>query len=88
MSEAGSQKPNLWVGQVGGVIVVLAALLWFVQMRRAPARLLERRDCERAYASAQTPADSAAVSSRHPITHRSTSDTLTCGALLRSGLLR
>ena len=88
VSDGSARKPNIWVGQLGGVIVVMAVILWFVQMRKAPGRLLERRDCERAYAAARTHADSAAVDSRHPITSRSTIDTLTCGALLRSGQLQ
>lgn len=83
-----SQQPGVWVGQIGGIIVVVALILWFVQMRRAPGRLFERRDCERAYASALTPADSLAVDARHPITNRSATDTLTCGALRRSGQLK
>jgi hypothetical protein len=82
-----SQKPRLWVGQLGGVVVVLALILWFVQMRKAPGRLLERRDCERAYAAAQTRADSEAVDSRRPMT-RAPNDTLTCGTLRLSGQLR
>jgi hypothetical protein len=79
-----NRKPRTWISQIGGSIVVVALILWFVQMRKAPMRLLERRDCERAYAAARTPAESIAVDARHPITDRTSADTLTCGALLRS----
>ncbi len=88
MPENTSPRSGFWVGQIGGVIVVVALILWFVQMRRAPARLLERRDCERAYASAFTQADSLAVDTRHPITNRSATDTLACGLLRKSGQLK
>jgi hypothetical protein len=77
----------MWVGQLGGMIVVVALILWFVQMRRAPGMLLQRRDCERAYASAQTRADSEAVDSRRPIVG-APRDTLTCGTLRASGQIR
>jgi len=87
MPENTSPRSGIWVGQIGGVIVVVALILWFVQMRSAPARLLERRDCERAYASAFTLADSLAVDTRQPITNRSATDTLTCGLLRKSGQL-
>ena len=88
MPENTSPKSGIWVGQIGGIIVAVALILWFVQMRSAPARLLERRDCERAYASAFTAADSLAVDTRHPITNRSATDTLTCGLLRNSGQLK
>lgn len=71
------------MGQISGILVVVALILWFVQMRKAPMRLLERRDCERAYEAARTRADSDSVDARHPITTRAPGDTLTCGALLR-----
>jgi len=54
------------------VVAALTALLWFLQVRRAPVQFLERRDCEKAYAAAHTHADSLAV---------------TCGSLRRSGRL-
>jgi hypothetical protein len=79
-------KPPVTAGQLGGIIVVIALILWFVQMRRAPGRLLERRDCERAYASALTPADTVAVDARRPIIS-SSADTVTCGSLRRDGRL-
>jgi len=88
MPETTSSRSGIWVGQIGGVIVVVALIVWFVQMRSAPARLLERRDCERAYASAFTLADSLAVDTRQPIANRSATDTLTCGLLRKSGQLK
>jgi hypothetical protein len=76
-----------WVGQLGGIIVVLALILWFVQMRKAPTHLLQRRDCERAYAEARSASDSAAVDQRRPVLGQST-DTLTCGSFRKAGQLR
>jgi hypothetical protein len=80
------QKPRGWVGQLGGIIVVVALILWFVGMRKAPTRLLQRRDCERAYTDAHTPADTAAVDQRRPVLGQ-TADTLTCGSVRRAGQL-
>ena len=85
MHDNATNKAGLWIGQLGGVIVVVALILWFVQMRKAPGRLLERRDCERAYAEARTASDSLIVDERQPIPGRSRADTLTCGALRRAG---
>lgn len=62
-------------------------ILWFVQMRKAPTNLLQRRDCERAYADARTASDTATVDQRRPVLGQST-DTLTCGAFRRAGRLR
>ena len=79
---------GIWAGQIGGIIVVLAMIFWLLQMRRAPMHLLQQRDCERAYASAHTGAESTLVDGRHPILAGSQVDPLTCGSLLRSGHLR
>ena len=86
MVEDAANKPKAWVGQLGGIIVVVALILWFVQMRKAPTRLLQRRDCERAYAGAHTAADTAAVDQQQPILGQ-TADTLTCGSFRRAGQL-
>ena len=75
-----------WAGQLWGIIVIVALILWFVQMRKAPSNLLQRRDCERAYAEARTAADTATVDQRRPILGQST-DTLTCGTFRRAGRL-
>ena len=75
-----------WVGQLGGILVVLALILWFVQMRKAPTNLLQRRDCERAYADARTAADTATVDQRRPLVGQAT-DTLTCRAFRRTDRL-
>jgi len=75
-----------WTGQIVTVFAVLAVLLWFVQMRRAPLQLLERRDCETAYAAAKTAADSLAVDARQPLdANRSDRGAVTCGELRRAG---
>jgi len=76
----------VWASQLGAVIVIVALILWFVQMRKAPTNLLQRRDCERAYEQARTPSDTATVDQRRPLRGQST-DTLTCGALRRTGRL-
>jgi hypothetical protein len=65
---------------------MVALILWFVQMRKAPTNLLQRRDCERAYADARSAADTATVDQRRPVLGQS-SDTVTCGAFRRAGRL-
>lgn len=75
-----------WAGQLGALIVIVALILWFVQMRAAPTNLLQRRDCERGYADARTAADTATVDQRRPVLGQS-SDTVTCGAFRRAGRL-
>ena len=89
MSEPPTSKPRTWTGQIVGIFVVLAVILWFIQMRRAPMQLLERRDCQNAYAAARTAADSAAVDLRQPLGRDRPrgSGQLTCGHLRRAGLL-
>ena len=70
------------------VFVVLAVLLWFIQMRRAPMQLLERRDCQNAYATAKTAADTAAVDARQPLdANRTDRGATTCGELRKMGRL-
>jgi hypothetical protein len=71
-----------------GIFVVLAVILWFIQMRRAPMQLLERRDCQNAYAAARTAADSSVVDSRQPLgTDRPDSLAQTCGDFRKAGRL-
>ena len=83
-----ARKPSTWTGQIIAIFVVLAVLLWFVQMRRAPMQLLERRDCQRAYEAARTAADSAIVDARQPLdASRSDRGAVTCGELRRTGRL-
>ncbi len=67
---------------------MLALILWFVQMRKAPTNLLQRRDCQRGYEEAHTASDSAVVDQRHPVIGQSRGDTLTCGTFRRAGELR
>ena len=88
MSDALPPRRSGWTGQIVAVFVVLAVLLWFIQMRRAPMQLLERRDCQRAYAAAQTPADTAAVDTRQPLNaNRTDRGAVTCGELRKMGRL-
>jgi len=86
MNEVSARNPSGWIGQLGGIIVIVALILWFVQMRKAPTNLLQRRDCERAYADARTAADTATVDQRRPVLGQS-SDTITCGTFRRAGRL-
>ena len=86
MDEDSGRKRGAWAGQLGGLIVIVALILWFVQMRKAPTNLLQRRDYERAYGVARTASDTAAVDERRPVLGQST-DTLTCGTFRRSGRL-
>ena len=37
-------QQRTWTGQIVGVFIVLVIVIWFIQMRRAPMNLLERRD--------------------------------------------
>jgi len=77
-----------WTGQALMVVAALTALLWFLQVRRAPVQLLERRDCENAYAAARTHADTLAADARQPLgATRTDSLAFTCGTLRRSGRL-
>ncbi len=70
------------------VLAALTALLWFLQVRRAPVQLLERRDCANAYAVARTHADTLAVDVRQPLgATRADSLAVSCGNLRRSGRL-
>lgn len=88
MGETSAAKPRTWTGQIVGIFVVLAVILWFIQMRRAPMQLLERRDCQNAYAAARTAADSAALDLRQPLgADRRDSRAQTCGYLRRAGRL-
>lgn len=72
-----------WKNQALVVVAGLTAFLWFLQMRRAPANVLERRDCEHAYATARTMTDTAAIDRRRPL-GVAPGDGLTCGALRAS----
>jgi hypothetical protein len=88
MPESSRSNRNSWTGQIVTIFVVLAVLLWFVQMRRAPMQLLERRDCQKAYATAQSVADTAAVDARQPLNAtRSDRGAVTCGELRKMGRL-
>lgn len=80
--------PEGRTGQIVGVFIVLVIALWFIQMRRAPLQLLERRDCEAAYKSARTPADTALVDKRQPLDRtRTDPHAVTCGELRKAGRL-
>ena len=76
------------MGQVLMLLVVISLIVWYVQARRAPMQLLERRDCENAYAAARTRAETLAVDARQPLgAKRPDSLATTCGSLRHEGLL-
>lgn len=81
-----ARNRGAWAGQLGALVVMVALILWFVQMRNAPTNLLQRRDCGRAYADARSAAETATVDQRRPVVGQS-SDTVTCGAFRRAGRL-
>lgn len=88
MSDRAVSNRSSWTGHVVTVVVALAVLLWFVQARRAPMQLLERRDCQNAYAAAKTPADSTLVDARQPLGEdRADRAAITCGKLRKMGRL-
>ena len=81
-------KDTRRTGQLVALLVVISVILWYVQARRAPLQLLERRDCENAYAAARTNADTLAVDARRPLgATRPDSLAVTCGALRHTGRL-
>lgn len=74
--------------QIVAVFIVLVIAIWFIQMRRAPMNLLERRDCESAYKAAHNAADSASVDARQPLeATRTDRHAVTCGELRKAGRL-
>ena len=88
MTESSPPNRSSWTGQIVALFAVLAVLLWFIQMRRAPMQLLERRDCQHAYAAAKTAADSLLVDARQPLdANRTDRGAVTCGELRKMGRL-
>jgi hypothetical protein len=83
MNGAVDRKRGSWINQALMLLAGVAALLWFLQARRAPVQLLEWRDCEHAYATARTSADTAAVDALQPLSPRRGATAVTCGALRR-----
>jgi len=81
-------KARPWIGQLISVLVAIVVFLWFIQMRRAPMQLIERRACEHFYQDARTAAETLAIDGRPPIpAQRPDTLTLTCGALRKAGRL-
>jgi hypothetical protein len=88
MDDSSSPKQRTWLGQIAIVLVGVVVILWFMQARKAPLQLLERRDCENRYAAARTAVDTLAVDSQRPLdSQRPDTLPLTCGALRRAGVL-
>jgi len=85
---ASPRKSRPWIGQLINVLVAIIVFLWFIQMRRAPMQLMERRACERFYEDARTAAETLAIDARPPIASQHLDTlTVTCGALRRAGRL-
>lgn len=70
--------------QLINVLLAIVVFIWFLQMRRTPIRLMERRVCEHRYADARTAAETLAIDARPPMADGAA---LTCGALRKSGRL-
>ena len=88
MGDGASPSRSSWTGQIVTLLVVLAVLLWFVQARRAPMQLLERRDCLEAYAAARTAVESTLVDARQPLGgNRTDRRAVTCGEFRKMGRL-
>ena len=88
MDPAGTTRP--WVRQIINVVLAIVVFIWFLQMRRTPMRLMERRVCEHFYADARTAAETLAIDARPPMESQrpNTADgaVLTCGVLRKKGL--
>jgi len=81
-------KGSRHAGQLLALLVVISLIVWYAQARRAPMQLLERRDCESAYAAARTSAETVAVDARQPLdATRPDSLAVTCGTLRHQGRL-
>jgi hypothetical protein len=88
MNESDRPPRRAAAGHIVTLLIAIAVVLWFIQARRAPTQLLERRDCENAYAAARTPADTLAVDARQPLgATRTDSLAVTCGSLRKTGRL-
>jgi hypothetical protein len=77
-----------WRGELVTVLVAIVVFLWFIQMRRAPMQLMERRICERRYEDALTAAETLAVDAGSPMESQvRDSVAVPCGALRKAGRL-
>jgi hypothetical protein len=84
----GRPKGPTWKGELITVLLALVVFFWFIQMRRAPMQLMERRVCERAYEDARTVAETLAIDARPPMeSPRRDTTATTCGALRKAGRL-
>jgi hypothetical protein len=79
------------VRQLVTVLLAIIVFVWFLQMRRTPMRLMERRVCEHRYADARAAAETLEVDARPPMESQrpraADSVALTCGALRKAGRL-
>jgi len=80
-----ARKPRRWIGQVVNVLIAIVVFLWFLQMRRAPMQLMERRACEHFYEDARTAAETLAIDARPPIeSQRPDTLAVNCGTLRKA----
>ena len=81
-------RKHSWIGELVTILAVIVVFFWFLQARKAPMQLMERRACERAYAEARTVAETLAVDSQYPFgTQPRDTMTVTCGTLRKAGRL-
>jgi hypothetical protein len=81
-------RGHSWVGELVTVFAAIVVFFWFLQARKAPMQLMERRACERAYDEARTAAETLRVDSQNPWGAQAQDTvTVTCGALRRAGRL-
>jgi hypothetical protein len=89
--QSGEEEPTgsgVVLRGLAGVALAIVLLYWLVSVRAVPTRVVARRQCESAYASARTAADTTAADAVKPVGGTSDSVPLTCGDLRRRGQLR
>jgi hypothetical protein len=88
MTDDGDGKPSPVLTGVAGAAIAIALCVWFLQVRSGPARVVALRQCENAYGSARSRADSLAVDTSSALQSRSdAAEHQTCGQLRAAGRL-
>jgi hypothetical protein len=88
MNDESSTARRTWTEQLLVVLVGVVVIVWFMQARKAPMQLLERRDCENRYAAARTAAETLVVDYQRPLdSQRPDTVPLVCGTLRKAGRL-
>lgn len=73
---------------LGGALVAIALVFWFVSVRSGPTALVARRQCQELYNNARSSADSAVADTMHTVNGGAIRDSVTCGELRARGELR